>query len=75
MVMTSENAIGDHDTHAKGLAALMKIGHMPLNLLGSMHSTLVSNFSKTRKVRNNSNSGLSEVNVAFRSLAYSPSQP
>ncbi|KAM0477526.1 hypothetical protein ACHAPX_005839 [Trichoderma viride] len=33
MVVASEENFGDHETHAHGLAVLMKIGTSPLNLL------------------------------------------
>jgi len=33
MNMTNEISYGDHGTHAKGLAAFMKIEESPLNLL------------------------------------------
>ncbi|KIX00977.1 uncharacterized protein Z518_10043 [Rhinocladiella mackenziei CBS 650.93] len=38
MTMASETDHGDHDTHARGLAALMNIGHWPLDLLGTVRS-------------------------------------
>jgi hypothetical protein len=34
---------GDHEAHAKGLAALMEIGHLPLNLLGTVRSGDIRN--------------------------------
>jgi hypothetical protein len=36
--MTNETDYRHHNTHARGLAALMNIGHSPLNLLGTARS-------------------------------------
>jgi hypothetical protein len=37
--MANETDHGAHEAHAKGLAALMGIGHLPLNLLGTVRSS------------------------------------
>jgi hypothetical protein len=50
MTMTTEIDHGDHDAHAKGLAALMKIGYLPLNLLGTVRSGHRSDPSKKFQV-------------------------
>jgi hypothetical protein len=41
--MASETDHGAHEAHAKGLAALMEIGHLPLNLLGTVRSGDIRN--------------------------------
>lgn len=50
MVVASDTDHGYHDTHAKGLAALMKIEHSPLNLLGTLRSGHISEPNKTLQV-------------------------
>lgn len=48
MVIASEENLGDHETHARGLAALMKIGDSPLNLLNERGSDDGSNSNSLR---------------------------
>jgi hypothetical protein len=38
IIMANETDYRDHNAHARGLAALMNIGHSPLNLLGTSRS-------------------------------------
>lgn len=48
MVIASEENLGDHETHAHGLAALMKIGDSPLNLLNVRGAVGGSNSNSLR---------------------------
>jgi hypothetical protein len=41
--MASETDHGAHEAHAKGLAALMGIEHLPLSLLGTIRSGDIRN--------------------------------
>ncbi|TVY80763.1 hypothetical protein LSUE1_G007403 [Lachnellula suecica] len=50
IIMTSETDLGYHEFHAKGIAALMKIGNFPLNLLGSIRCSRIPHSSKTLRV-------------------------
>lgn len=52
IIITNETDHGNHEAHAKGLAALMKTGHSPLNLLGMVRSGQVSGPGKNFKVSN-----------------------
>lgn len=47
-MIASEENLGDHETHARGLAALMKIGDSPLNLLNMRRSDGGSNLNSLR---------------------------
>lgn len=44
IIMTSETDHGNHEAHAKGLSALMKTGHSPLNLLMTLRPDSSKNF-------------------------------
>jgi hypothetical protein len=39
IIMTSDTNLGNHDAHAKGLAALMKMGHFPPTLFNTAWHT------------------------------------
>jgi hypothetical protein len=48
--MTNETDYRNHNTHAKGLAALMSIGHSPLNPLGTARSGHILGPNKSLQV-------------------------
>jgi hypothetical protein len=50
MVTTNETDHGNHDVHAKGLAAIMRTEHLPLTLLGKTQSGQISIQKKTLEV-------------------------
>jgi hypothetical protein len=71
--MASETNHGDHEAHAKGLAALMKVDPFPLNLLGTVRSAIyqhsvvsrVSHFVIKSKVQVNANGWHLQVSGVF----------